>query len=186
MSECRICYNTSKDTLLAPCLCSGSIKYIHQSCLSQWVREKYPKEFSQLLKNQKINQNKISCELCKHEYKTSTKFLNFVQICKKIQESDLTLSVLINIPVIVFLIYKCNYMLRHLYLFIYSHSLGANKCQEVSRRFSWVFKVLIGFCIRLLPVSLVAAILPLFINSTAKLMKQLCMEFKDVRFENLL
>ena len=184
MSECRICYNSVKDTLVAPCRCSGSIKHIHQSCLVQWVKEKYPKEFSQLLKNQKLRQNKIHCELCKYEYKTNTKYLNLVQICKKIQGSNLTLSVLINIPVIVFLIYKCNYMLRHLFLFIYSQTLGANKHQEVSRKISWFFKVFIGLCIRLLPISLVGAILPLFIHSTAKLMKQLWMEFKDVEFEN--
>jgi hypothetical protein len=75
-------------------------------------------------------------------------------------------------------------MLRHLFLFIYSQTLGANKHQEVSRKISWFFKVFIGLCIRLLPISLVGAILPLFIHSTAKLMKQLWMEFKDVEFEN--
>jgi hypothetical protein len=186
MSECRICYNAVKDTLVAPCRCSGSIKYIHQSCLVQWVREKYPKEFARLLKNQKLNDSQIQCELCKYEYKTNTTYLNLLQICKKIKGSNLTLSVLINIPVIVFLIYKCNYMLRHLFLFIYSQTLGTNKHLLVSQKISWFFKVFLGLCIRLLPISLVGTVLPLFIHSTAKLMKQLWMEFKHVRFENLL
>lgn len=34
---CRICYNDdSVEHLISPCLCTGSMKYIHLSCLNQW------------------------------------------------------------------------------------------------------------------------------------------------------
>lgn len=185
MSECRICLNTSKGKLLAPCRCSGSIKYIHQNCLAKWVKEKYPREFNQLLKNSKTNQVQIKCELCKYNYKTSTNYLNILEICRQIKDSNYTYSILINIPVIVFLIYKCNYMLRHLFLFIYSHTLKTNTNKALGGRVMWIFKAMLGLFIRLLPIGLVGTILPLFIHSTAKLMKQLWMEFKDIKFLNL-
>ena len=36
--ECRVCYeNDSKEPLIAPCSCSGSMKYIHKSCLQKWL-----------------------------------------------------------------------------------------------------------------------------------------------------
>lgn len=36
--ECRICYNSSTpaDPLVIPCLCRGSIKWIHTTCLRRW------------------------------------------------------------------------------------------------------------------------------------------------------
>ena len=37
---CRICRSEAAegDPLFFPCACSGSIKYVHQSCLLQWLR----------------------------------------------------------------------------------------------------------------------------------------------------
>jgi E3 ubiquitin-protein ligase MARCH6 len=49
---CRVCRLTGNDTLYHPCLCVGSIKYIHQDCLLQWLR--YSK--------------KEVCELCNHKF----------------------------------------------------------------------------------------------------------------------
>ena len=37
---CRICYqedDEEKNPLIQPCLCSGSLKYIHLNCLKQWI-----------------------------------------------------------------------------------------------------------------------------------------------------
>ena len=54
---CRICYeNDSK--LIYPCKCSGSIKWIHESCLKKWIE----------------TSNKNICPQCKYEYKKQTKF----------------------------------------------------------------------------------------------------------------
>ena len=49
---CKICYNGSEDEpLLSPCNCSGSIKYVHQSCLMKWLKARKP-----------------VCELCNYKY----------------------------------------------------------------------------------------------------------------------
>lgn len=34
--ECRNCHCSGGDDLIAPCACSGSIKYVHRSCLNSW------------------------------------------------------------------------------------------------------------------------------------------------------
>ena len=35
--ECRICLQSDdQDDMIAPCLCSGSSKYVHRSCLDRW------------------------------------------------------------------------------------------------------------------------------------------------------
>lgn len=51
---CRVCRSeaTADRPLFYPCVCTGSIKYIHQECLVQWL--KYSK--------------KEYCELCKHKF----------------------------------------------------------------------------------------------------------------------
>eukprot|EP01084_Bolivina_argentea_P244139 409086_1 len=51
---CRICRanHTNEKPLYHPCLCSGTIKYIHEQCLSEWL--------------QHSGQNK--CEVCHFEY----------------------------------------------------------------------------------------------------------------------
>ncbi len=33
---CRICLDKGTETLVAPCKCSGSAKFAHESCLLQW------------------------------------------------------------------------------------------------------------------------------------------------------
>lgn len=59
---CRICQCDSceiqKDSLLvSPCLCSGSLKFVHQACLQKWIR----------------SSDKMSCELCQFEYQMTKK-----------------------------------------------------------------------------------------------------------------
>ncbi|PIC12482.1 hypothetical protein B9Z55_028376 [Caenorhabditis nigoni] len=48
---CRVCRG-DEGSLYYPCLCTGSIKYVHQECLVEWL--KYSK--------------KEVCELCNHKY----------------------------------------------------------------------------------------------------------------------
>ncbi|CRL03326.1 CLUMA_CG016159, isoform A [Clunio marinus] len=52
--ECRICRTeaTADRPLFFPCICTGSIKYIHQECLTQWMRYS----------------RKEYCELCGHKF----------------------------------------------------------------------------------------------------------------------
>ncbi|XP_070545105.1 E3 ubiquitin-protein ligase MARCHF8-like [Ptychodera flava] len=51
---CRICHceGDSELPLITPCLCSGSLKFVHQQCLQQWIKSSDTK----------------SCELCKFEF----------------------------------------------------------------------------------------------------------------------
>lgn len=53
--KCRICIDLGDaDTkMCAPCQCTGSVKYIHVTCLKEWIKEK----------------RSIKCELCGSNYK---------------------------------------------------------------------------------------------------------------------
>eukprot|EP00897_Mesotaenium_endlicherianum_P009194 jgi/Mesen1/8302/ME000451S07505 len=54
---CRICRTPGDESnpLYYPCACSGSIKYVHQDCLLQWLN----------------HSNTRSCEVCKHAFSFS-------------------------------------------------------------------------------------------------------------------
>ncbi|OLY79830.1 ERAD-associated E3 ubiquitin-protein ligase doa10 [Smittium mucronatum] len=54
---CRVCRGegTEEEPLFHPCKCSGSIKYVHQDCLLEWLQH---------------SKNK-NCELCGHNYSIS-------------------------------------------------------------------------------------------------------------------
>lgn len=63
---CRICHCTENPSngpvkLISPCLCSGSLKYVHHSCLQQWLDA--------------TNQKK--CELCKKTFTMSIVYKPF-------------------------------------------------------------------------------------------------------------
>lgn len=51
---CRICHceESSSEYLISPCYCSGTLRYVHQSCLQQWLKSNGIK----------------SCELCKYDF----------------------------------------------------------------------------------------------------------------------
>lgn len=56
---CRICHCEGEEgnRLLSPCLCMGSLKYVHLRCLQKWIK----------------SSEKTSCELCRFEYIMTTK-----------------------------------------------------------------------------------------------------------------
>ncbi|KAK7113807.1 E3 ubiquitin-protein ligase MARCHF8-like isoform X2 [Littorina saxatilis] len=56
---CRICHCEGEEgnKLQSPCLCLGSLKYVHLRCLQKWIK----------------SSEKISCELCRFEYIMTTK-----------------------------------------------------------------------------------------------------------------
>ncbi|XP_054720888.1 E3 ubiquitin-protein ligase MARCHF3-like [Uloborus diversus] len=54
--SCRICYNgSSKENLLRPCWCRGTIEYVHRNCLERWLE----------------TTNNQSCELCHYYFLTT-------------------------------------------------------------------------------------------------------------------
>ena len=55
---CKICHcNGSGADLIAPCYCSGSLKYVHQECLQRWIKSSDIKR----------------CELCKYPFAMQAK-----------------------------------------------------------------------------------------------------------------
>lgn len=59
-ATCRICHesqrlkeNGEEERLFAPCACSGSIKYVHESCLRGWFHSR-----------QKFRRSSWRCEVC--------------------------------------------------------------------------------------------------------------------------
>lgn len=56
---CRICHCEAEpdQPLISPCLCAGSLQYVHQSCLQRWIKSSDTKK----------------CELCKYEFRMESK-----------------------------------------------------------------------------------------------------------------
>lgn len=59
--QCRICLaSDDADSLIAPCDCKGSARWVHRECLDEWrAQERVPQAFTH-------------CPTCKFEYRTRT------------------------------------------------------------------------------------------------------------------
>lgn len=57
--SCRICHCEGDDEspLITPCHCTGSLRFVHQACLQQWIK----------------SSDTRCCELCKYEFIMETK-----------------------------------------------------------------------------------------------------------------
>ena len=72
---CRICYgddSTFENPLISPCICKGSMKFIHYDCLKNWLNSKIEEDISVDSDNPEVevisyNRKDISCELCKEK-----------------------------------------------------------------------------------------------------------------------
>ena len=55
---CKICFEKEVKTnpLITPCLCEGTIKYVHQQCLKNWIN------------SSNIRPELAKCEICKYKY----------------------------------------------------------------------------------------------------------------------
>ena len=70
---CRICYGEDSNEvnpLICPCICKGSMKYIHYDCLKNWLNSKIEEEMLMDHDDKEVdvisyNRKDISCELCK-------------------------------------------------------------------------------------------------------------------------
>jgi hypothetical protein len=72
---CRICHceGTDDEPLISPCLCLGTMQYLHQSCLQRWIKSAGVK----------------SCELCKFEFIMHSEIKPFNQVeTKRRQEKS--------------------------------------------------------------------------------------------------
>ena len=69
---CRVCYSDEKEVdspLISPCKCIGGLKYIHLSCLRNWIEAR-----AILINNESNNEclkyeiNQDNCEICQEPY----------------------------------------------------------------------------------------------------------------------
>lgn len=67
---CRICHceGDSECPLIMPCRCTGSLSFVHQSCLNQWIK----------------SSDTRCCELCKFDFVMETK----LKPLRKVKPSD--------------------------------------------------------------------------------------------------
>ncbi|KAM4034220.1 putative E3 ubiquitin-protein ligase MARCHF10 isoform 2-T2 [Anomaloglossus baeobatrachus] len=82
---CRICLmggETIENHLIAPCQCSGSLKYVHTECMKKWLLAKI-KSGAEL--------NTVStCEMCKHKVECEIEGFNLSEHYRKHQETQVT------------------------------------------------------------------------------------------------
>lgn len=66
---CRICLSESAEPgnpFFSPCVCSGTMKYVHIKCLQRWLKSKlHVKDSGQSIS---IYWKTLECELCKSAY----------------------------------------------------------------------------------------------------------------------
>ena len=73
---CRICYikeETENNPLVRPCICSGSMKYIHLSCLKKWISTRSCVKIDNNENCSIFLIKPVECELCK------TKFPDYIK-----------------------------------------------------------------------------------------------------------
>lgn len=58
MDRCRICLDEGPQTLISPCYCTGTMAFVHPSCLQKWVDTRHTGK----------------CEICGYTYKATASF----------------------------------------------------------------------------------------------------------------
>ncbi|XP_069607446.1 probable E3 ubiquitin-protein ligase MARCHF10 [Ranitomeya imitator] len=120
---CRICLmggETTENHLIAPCQCSGSLKYVHTECMKKWLLAKI-KSGTEL--------NIVStCEMCKHKVKCEIEGFDLREHYRKHQETQASLNPSLYLVLLLHL-----YQQRYEELLQLSHS--RDRISELSRRF---------------------------------------------------
>eukprot|EP00835_Amoeboradix_gromovi_P002331 NODE_130_length_18488_cov_0.389961.p8 type:complete len:196 gc:universal NODE_130_length_18488_cov_0.389961:4787-4200(-) len=115
MRQCRICFDSEEqDSLISPCLCKGSSKWVHTECLNQW-RAQSQRSF-------------YTCPSCKYEYRIQRlKWAKYIQ-------NPLTLTV-VTIIIIFIIILLLAYFLNY-FLYVLGTGVVQNAWQ-ISRQVVW-------------------------------------------------
>jgi hypothetical protein len=185
MSECRICFSSDPRFLISPCMCKGSVQFVHQKCLLRWLRNKYPSPLKTLLIKSRSGRTGMKCELCKYEYRGEVTFLHLKPMLKKLQKSSSTYSMLMNIPIIIYLLYKCYAILRHIFC-SFASKPGSLRLQDgLLTRFAKFLRFYLEMFIKIMPLWGYGMAIPLVLLSTAKMAQQLYFESKTVKFESI-
>lgn len=127
---CRICLESSSHDLISPCLCSGSMKYVHRSCLDKWRADDPTR--------QKFN----TCDICKYGFQYGPIVSHPSSLyCKYYFWITFDLLFFINVVHTIIIIIT--------FLIYYTHPWQLPKLSEfISAYFSgWIiFLAFIGFC----------------------------------------
>ena len=123
---CRICYMEEEDSeenpLVQPCICSGSMKYIHLKCLKHWINTR---SFDKVESNELCSIyiiKPVECELCK------TKFPDFIR-----HNGKLYALLDFNYEYKNYLILESLTLDKHKHKFLYVISLDNNKKIKLGR-----------------------------------------------------
>lgn len=104
--ECRICYDdTNQETLISPCLCRGTRKWVHRKCLDKW----------RLTSNNP--QAKYKCLDCKFNYIFNKNFFydKFENILKLISNNNFNFLLLYQM-FIIFTIWFISFIYTDIFL----------------------------------------------------------------------
>lgn len=89
---CRICFGSESsdgNRLVRPCLCNGSVAFMHETCLRHWVESRA--------------QTEPTCEICKARLRIETTTVNSWSFCAFLRSSA-CLIIPLSIPMLVVLI----------------------------------------------------------------------------------
>tara|TARA_R110002111_G_scaffold21318_3_gene49797 strand:+ start:464 stop:1147 length:684 start_codon:yes stop_codon:yes gene_type:complete len=64
--ECRYCLCKDDEYMIIPCKCDGSMKYVHEQCLLNWIEKKNRRV---VIPGRFGNSSTFHCEICQTEYK---------------------------------------------------------------------------------------------------------------------
>ncbi|KAG8566705.1 hypothetical protein GDO81_013345 [Engystomops pustulosus] len=120
---CRICLmggETTENHLIAPCQCSGSLKYVHTECFKKWLLAK-------IKSGAELNTVR-TCEMCKEKVKCEFEGFDLNEHYRKHQETQASLNPSLYLV-----------LLLHLYQQRYEELLQLSntrdRVSELSRRF---------------------------------------------------
>lgn len=185
MSECRFCLSPDvPSNLITPCHCKGSVKYIHQSCLQNWLRERFRRQYRTIVKRSVAGGTGLKCELCHSEFQGELTAIPLWQRMKTICSSQTSYYIALNIPVIIYLLYK----FQKVFLRLIGHfqaemialiGLGGPK----SRLFS-ILRPYFRLIFNSVPLAVFGCAVPLFVHNTMSLMKMLSLECKEFKIKS--
>ncbi|GBB85141.1 hypothetical protein RclHR1_01170025 [Rhizophagus clarus] len=95
---CRICRSDEPKSLIAPCKCKGTVKYVHRTCLMQWRKR--------LVSIKSDNMELDTCTLCKFRYnvKHNSKFGNVM--------ARLEIRFIITCIIILIMLFPSGYIMK--------------------------------------------------------------------------
>lgn len=105
--ECRYCLcEESKEKLIQPCNCEGSLKYVHNSCLGEWIKNSQ-KPYEIIYENDTAYYTSL-CEICKYNMKYQINF-----------ENNFFVSFIYTMKNTLFSIKSCFFLLLHSLVIFY-------------------------------------------------------------------